>query len=102
TARSDPAWTMAVPGMSVRRCPHYIGRQAGHLESRASSVAFDATSGGRPGASRGQAAARDLCRGTARSAALRGGPAGRRKQVILESPAAEDTIVAAALASAAS
>jgi hypothetical protein len=81
---------MAVPGMSVRRCPHYIGRPAGHLESRASSVASDATSGGRPGASRGQAAARVLCRGAARSAALRGGPAGRRKQVILGSPDAED------------
>jgi hypothetical protein len=51
----------------------------------------------------GQATARDLCRGTARSAALRGGPAGRRKQVILRSPHAKndpavtDTIAAVAL-----
>jgi Phage integrase family len=34
--------------------------------------------GGRPWALRGQVAGRDLCRGAARSAALRGGPAGRR------------------------
>jgi hypothetical protein len=33
---------------------------------------------GRSGTSRGQAAGRDLCRGAVRSAALRGGPAGRR------------------------
>jgi hypothetical protein len=37
--------------------------------------------GGRPWASQGQAAGRDLCRGAARSAALRGGPAGRRSQM---------------------
>jgi hypothetical protein len=52
----------------------------------ASPAAACALFGGRPGTLRGQAAGRDLCRGAARSAAPRGGPAGRR----CRSPVADD------------
>jgi hypothetical protein len=48
------------------------------LEFRASPAVLVASFGGRPGTPRGQAAGRGLCRGAVRSAALRGGPAGRR------------------------
>ena len=79
------------PGPTSGR-PGNLSPRAGHitmtaspcpLQSRASPAALMPL-GGRSGAPRGQAAGRDLCRGAVRSAALRGGPVGRRTRAVRE------------------